>query len=139
MPAGESGSNAFLTRGQRQALPTLFDDVKALKAWTAARTATEQQQTAAGATSFVARRRRVPLGAVALGAREVAVVWPTPMPDAAYMVVPTIEVGTAVLGSLTAMVKAGSVTAAGCTVYVVAGLLIAAPAGAVLDVAAIRV
>lgn len=67
---------------------------------------------------------------------EVAVPWPTELPDATYRVAATPVHGPALLGRLNVCVKAGSKTTAGCVLIV--GASVAVPAGtAGLDVVAV--
>ncbi len=55
---------------------------------------------------------------------DVPIVWSTPMPDETYAVTLAIEAGTGLLGQLRAVVKTGTITAAGVTVSMSAAVLI---------------
>lgn len=57
-------------------------------------------------------------GPFAVGSTDVTITWPTPWPDTAYGVIPTIVSGTAALGSLDATLKSGTKTTVDCVVTV---------------------
>lgn len=77
-----------------------------------------------------------PIPALGLGATtDITITWLSPMPDASYSVWPAVTGGAAVLGTLSASVKPGSVTADGCVITVKSSALLALGA-AQLDVLA---
>ncbi len=58
------------------------------------------------------------LPALAIGATDVALTWDTAMPTTSYTVVPSITGSSTTAGKITAQVKNGTLTQAGCTVTV---------------------
>lgn len=87
------------------------------------------------ATSAVRFRTvTVILPELAQGATEIAVAWDAPFLAADYGVSVTVEAANAAVARLTAGVKAGTRTEAGCTITVVNGTAVAVPAGARLHV-----
>ncbi len=58
------------------------------------------------------------LPALSVGSSDVALTWDAPMPNSTYTVVPSFTGGPATIGKVSAQVKTGTLTTAGCTVTV---------------------
>ncbi len=84
------------------------------------------------------RLRVYTLPLLSVGNSTQAVVWSTPMPDANYGVVCTVEGGTTILGSLKGSIQDGTITANGCTAIITNSGLVSIAAGAKIHLMAYR-
>lgn len=118
----------------RQRADDLRDRLDARDAWAATVDARLAALMAAATSATRLRTLTLTLPQLEQGATEVVVVWDTPLLAADYGVSVTVEAANAAVARISAGVKAGTRTEAGCTVTVVNGAAVAVPAGARLHV-----
>ena len=73
---------------------------------------------------------------LAIGLHDVTITWPEPWPDTLYGVWPSLQLGDAALGSVTAILKPGSKTTTGCVIRIRAVNLVGGTVG--VDVLGVR-